>query len=117
MLYVNVGLSIYNHSMVKYFFMGIIVGFVSLSTGQWVDQMGYLMKLHDEIYDLGYAAVVFVVVVGVTVAVHLRRRWVVFEGGSVREKAGYLKGWVGDESEEGECYFRGLVLNHITMTC
>lgn len=45
--YLSFGFDIYAHQTQKYLFMLIIVGFVSLSTGQFVDQMGYLLKLHD----------------------------------------------------------------------
>lgn len=102
-LYLKTGFDIYQHQNVKYFFMVIVTLFSTLSTGQFLDQILYLLKLHDNVYDLGFAAIIFIPLLAITIAAGRMRVWTVFDNikEKIKTKAFYLKHWTDDESLVG----------------
>ena len=119
-LYFCRGVTIYRHPLTKGMLMGLILLYVSITLGQFLDQMLYLLNLHDGLFDLIYGGVVGVPLslLTYTLYVYLREKSLETEH-DLRRKVFFFKEKIMNFASDmqDECFVRGLILHHVTNKC
>ena len=73
-MYILKGIVIYRHPVTKYTTMTLVVMYVCLTSGQFIDQMVFVLGLHDTYFDYAYVITLFPSLVIVTYSIYLSRR-------------------------------------------
>lgn len=72
--YITKGITIYRHPIPKYLMMLLIIAYLCLTFGQFIDQMVFVLYLHDNYFDYVYIMMMILPTFFLTYIIYLYKR-------------------------------------------